>query len=81
MHVEVLQNGEWNCPWFAENRLCIWHEGDLRRIIFEVTQFWLEKIRKFRAELLAGLMQCVIGLVVLQDGMYIITAGVDPGLL
>ena len=64
----------------CRNRLRTWLEADLQLVIFETTQFWLEKMRKLQAELLAGLMPCMIGLVVLQDGMYIITADVDPWL-
>ena len=48
------------------------------KLYSEITQFWPEKVRKLQAELLAGLIQCTIGLVVLQNGMYITIAGDAP---
>ena len=64
----------------AENRFRIRLEGDLQLTIFETTQFRLEEMRKLHAELLAGLKVCMIGLVVLPDGICMITAGVDSWL-
>ena len=45
-----------------------WKAISMQLKIFKATQFWLEEVRKFTAELLAGLLQCVIGLAVFQDG-------------
>ena len=53
---EVLQEGEWNCLWFAEHQLCDWLEGDLQLVIFLTIQFLLEKELKLHAEVLAGFM-------------------------
>ena len=60
--VDFLLDGEWNHPWFTENRFDVWLELDLQLEVFETAEFRLEEVRELLAKLLACLLEGDIGL-------------------